>query len=103
MTSRLPPIACLCSALGLCAGLMMSILASNGVIEVPWDSMAWPAAMAFGLVPLCLAALVVSLVALFKKRDGLSVLAVVLGFAALGVSILTTLLVFVMGAASNPV
>jgi len=103
MSSRLSPIACLCSALGLCAGLVISILATIGVIEVPWNSMVLPAAGAFGLVPLCLIALVISLVALLKERSGLSVLAVVLGLAALCVSILTTMLLFVAGAASNPV
>ena len=96
-------MACLCSALALCVGLLISILATIGVIEVPWDSMVLPATAAFGLVPLCLVALVISFVALLKERDGLSILAVVLGLAALCVSILTTMLLFVAGAASNPV
>ena len=100
---RLPPAACLLSLLGLSFGLMISILATIGVIEVPWDSLLWPAVTAFALVPFCVVAMIVSIVSLLVHRDGLSLLALVLGFVAVGISILTTLLMLVVAAANNPV
>ena len=100
---RLPPAACLLSGLGLCLGLIISILATIDVIEIPWDSTFWPALSAFGLVPLCVAAMIVSFTSLLRHRDGWSVLALVLGVIAVGVSILTTMLLLVIGVANNPV
>lgn len=101
--SRLSRLSCLLSSLALCISLLIAILAFVGVIEVPWDSQFWPAATAFGLVPLCVVSVVVSLVSLLKNRDGLSVLGLVLGGVAVGVSILATLLVIVIGIANHPV
>jgi uncharacterized membrane protein len=58
---------------------------------------------AFGLVPLCVVAMIVSFTSLLLHRDGWSVLALVLGVIAVGVSILTTMLILVIGVANNPV
>ena len=100
---RLSTAACLLSALGLCLGLIISILATIDVIQVPWDSTFWPAMSAFGLVPLCVLAMIVAFTSLLLHRDGWSVLALVLGVIAVGVSILTTMLILVIGVANNPV
>ena len=100
---RLSRLSCLFSSLALCASLIIAIMAFIGIIEVPWDSTFWPATTAFGLVPFCVIATVIALVSLFINRDGLSALGLVLGVAAVGVSILATLLVIVIGIANNPV
>lgn len=96
-------LSCLLSAIALCISLIIAIMAFVGIIEVPWDSTFWPATTTFGLVPLCVISVIVSLVSLFKHRDGLSVLGLVLGVAAVGVAVLATLLVIVIGIANNPV
>ncbi|MBC7854007.1 MAG: hypothetical protein IAF94_11265, partial [Pirellulaceae bacterium] len=81
---RLSRLSCLLSSLALCISLIIAIMAVVGIIEVPWDSEFWPAATAFVLVPLCVLSVVVALISLFKNRDGLSVLGLILGVAAVG-------------------
>ena len=101
--SRLSNISCLLSSLGLALGLNLAILVAIEVVEVPYDSTLWPAVSALGLVPYCIVAMVVAFVSLLKNRDAISLLALVLGIVAVGVAILTTLLVLAMLAVNNPV
>ena len=100
---RLSRLSCLLSLLALCISLTIGLMAFIGVIEVPWDTVFWPAVTALGLVPFCVIVSVIALVSLFINRDGLSVLGFILGLAAVATAVLATLLILVISAANNPV
>ena len=82
---------------------MISILITIDVLEIPFDSTLWPVVSALGLVPFCVVTLVISFTSLLINRDGWSLLGVILAFVAVGVAILTTLLILVIKMANNPV
>ena len=101
-TRWLPVIGIALASGGLGISLLLSLLIGLDLISVPWNAVVLPRIALFGLLPLSLTGLVVSIVSCVYCRDTTSIIGIVLGFLATLASLLAFLVIIGTALAGHP-
>ena len=99
----LPIIGVTLASAGLGMSVLLTVLVGLHLIAVPWDAVALPRIALFGLLPLSLTGLVVSIVAFAYYRNKTSIVGIVLGVLATLSSFFAFVLVIATALGGHPV
>ena len=99
----LPRVALWMTALGLAISMALAAGVGMSVIHVAWNAELLPRATLFGLVPFSVAGLIVSIVAWRRHRTTRTVVAIVMGVAAVLAAVVAWLTIIGTAIAAHPV
>ncbi len=99
----LPVIGIAIASGGLGISVLLTLLIDFNLISVPWNAVVLPRIALFGLLPLSLTGLVVSIVSCVYYRNTASIIGIVLGVLATVASLFAFLTIIGTAVAGHPV